>query len=295
MGTVAAHTLPPLPINPMRTDNTEPPEQPPAITDHQLLRRVAAGSYGEVWLARCALGTYRAVKIVRRATFGDNPRPYEREFAGLKRFEPISREHEGLVDVLQVGRDDDAGFFYYVMELADTAAEGNEGAPAGGSDGNPADPQPVTLQSNKPSPLDLDSYTPRTLAHEVKVRGPLPADEVVRLASVLAEGLQFLHSKGLVHRDIKPSNIIFVNRVPKLADVGLVARLEETRSLGGGTIGFMPPEGPGTVQADIYSLGKVIYEAATGKDRQEFPERGIHLPQVTTRGSVGGLEMNRDI
>ena len=97
---------------------------PPAIPGHQLLRRIARGAYGEVWLARNDLGEHRAVKIVRRDSF-DNPRPYDRELAGLRRYEPVSREHEGLVDVLQVGRNDAEGYFYYVMELADAVkAEG---------------------------------------------------------------------------------------------------------------------------------------------------------------------------
>ena len=39
-----------------------------------------------------------------------------------------------------------------------------------------------------------------------------------------------------------------------------------------GTRGYIPPEGPGTVVADIYSLGKVLYECFTGKDRLEFPD-----------------------
>jgi hypothetical protein len=58
------------------------------------------------------------VKIVYRDSFKD-ARPYEREFAGIRRFEPLSRANEGLVDILQVGRDDAEGWFYYVMELAD--------------------------------------------------------------------------------------------------------------------------------------------------------------------------------
>lgn len=39
-----------------------------------------------------------------------------------------------------------------------------------------------------------------------------------------------------------------------------------------GTEGFIAPEGAGSVQADIYSLGKVLYEISTGKDRNEYPE-----------------------
>src|SRR5215831_19175906 len=86
------------------------------IPDHDLLDLIGKGSYGEVWLARNSVGTHRAVKIVRRQTF-EHDRPFERELSGLKRFEPISRLHEGFVDVLQVGINEQEGYFYYVMEL----------------------------------------------------------------------------------------------------------------------------------------------------------------------------------
>ena len=92
------------------------------------------------------------------------------------------------------------------------------------------------------------------------------------LASVsLSEALENLHRHGLIHRDIKPSNIIFVNGVPKLADIGLVTDMDVTISYVG-TEGFIPPEGPNSPRADIYSLGKVLYEISTGKDRLEYPE-----------------------
>jgi hypothetical protein len=83
-----------------------------------LIERIGSGGYGEVWFCRNALGSLRTVKIVRRAEFDDG-RPYEREFNGIKKFEPISRTHEGFVDILQVRRNDAEGWFYYVMELAD--------------------------------------------------------------------------------------------------------------------------------------------------------------------------------
>ena len=69
---------------------------------------------------------------------------------------------------------------------------------------------------------------------------------------------------------MKPSNILFIGGEPKLADAGLVAAVDDARSLVG-TTGYIAPEGPGTPQADLYALGKVLYEAAFGKDRQEFP------------------------
>src|SRR5882724_10849835 len=92
----------------------------PPIPDHELLRCIGRGSYGEVWIARNIMGAYRAIKIVYRATF-DSDRPYDREFEGLRKFEPISRSHESQVHILHVGRNDEEGYFYHVMELADNA------------------------------------------------------------------------------------------------------------------------------------------------------------------------------
>ena len=58
---------------------------------------------------------------------------------------------------------------------------------------------------------------------------------------------------------------------PKLADIGLVTALSEPRAHIG-TQGFIPPEGSGTPQADVYSLGKILYQMSTGKDRNDYPE-----------------------
>src|SRR5215831_4990413 len=99
----------------------------PLIAEHALVSPIASGAYGQVWLARSALGTYRAIKLVHRSNF-DHDRPFEREFAGIQKYEPISRCHEGLVDLLQVGRNDAERYFYYVMELADNAAAAETGA-----------------------------------------------------------------------------------------------------------------------------------------------------------------------
>src|SRR5262245_9780955 len=95
---------------------------PPLIPDHTLLRPIGRGAYGEVWLARNVMGVFRAVKLIWRRQF-EGERPYDREFAGIQRYEPVSRSSSGLVHVLHVGRNDAEGYFYYVMELADAAGE----------------------------------------------------------------------------------------------------------------------------------------------------------------------------
>jgi len=98
---------------------------PPTIPDHTVVCRIGGGSYGEVWLARSVLGELRAVKVISRSRFNDE-RPFQREFEGIQRFEPISRSHPSQLAILHVGKNDDAGCFYYVMELADATPNPND-------------------------------------------------------------------------------------------------------------------------------------------------------------------------
>ena len=235
------------------------------------------------------MGSFRAVKVVYRKTF-ESERPYEREFSGIKKFEPISRSHEGFVDILQVGRNDQAGYFYYVMELADDARESvisNQSGGIGGPSIEGGAGPPIT------GPLITDSlitdYSPKTLRSELTKRSRLPIEECLQLSLSLTSALGQLHKQGLIHRDIKPSNIIFVHGQPKLADIGLVASVTEAKSFVG-TEGFIAPEGPGTAQADLYSLGKVLYEISTGKDRTDFPELPTLVREMPDRQKL--LEFN---
>ncbi|MGZ8939974.1 MAG: WD40 repeat domain-containing serine/threonine protein kinase, partial [Limisphaerales bacterium] len=238
----------------------------PIIPDHELIRRIGRGSYGEVWLARSLLGEFRAVKIVRQDGRHED-RPFQREFEGLQKFEPISRSHAGLVHVLHAGRF--AEGFFYLMELADDAKDPS----SKGDDIRrlTSKREPEEGRSLVTSSPTMEDYVPRTLRHDLHQRQRLQVSECLRIALKLTEALSHLHEHGLVHRDIKPSNIIFVNGQPKLADIGLVARADATLSFVG-TEGYLPPEGPGRAQADIYSLGKVLYEISTGRDRTDFPE-----------------------
>src|SRR5437016_13615616 len=136
--------------------------------------------------------------------------------------------------------------------------------------------------------IDIANYEPRTLKSDLSHHKRLAADESIRLGLSLTEALDALHSCGLAHRDIKPSNIIFTEGVPKLADIGLVAASGQQSFVG--TEGYVPPEGPGTPQADLYSLGKLLYETCTGKDRLDFPEIDSQLSQRPDREQL--LQLN---
>lgn len=239
----------------------------PAIPDHEVLRKIGGGAYGEVWLARGVTGALRAVKVVWREDFED-ARTFEREFEGILKFEPMSRDHPALVNILHVGRSPDGvSFYYYVMEIGDDVTSGQ--------DINPIEYEPRTLRADNHQGAGVQWDT--TDCIDVGLR--------------LAEALDHLHERGLAHRDVKPSNVIFVNGRAKLADIGLVAARGQRTFVG--TEGFVPPEGPGSAQADVYSLGKVLYEIVTGKDRMSFPE----LPDVMPGGvdKKRWLELNKII
>jgi serine/threonine protein kinase len=137
------------------------------------------------------------------------------------------------------------------------------------------------------STLDPECYLPRTLKHELQQRGRLPVEECLRIALSLTTALEHLHGHGLIHRDIKPSNIVFVEGVPKLADIGLVATLDATMSVSG-TPGYIAPEGSGTPRGDIYSLarkaGTTVSRArprrGSGKARQLVPPPAGRRPDL---------------
>jgi len=242
-----------------------PPEaidSPPDIPDYELLRLIGRGSYGDVWLARGVTGLYRAIKVVWRARFVDS-QPFEREFKGLREFAAVSLAESRQLALLHVGQNQAAGFFYYVMELADDAQTGRI--------------------------IDPTRYVPQTLKEMRARRGRVSAPEAVAIGVELARALAGLHTRGLVHRDIKPSNIIFVCTAPKLADIGLVAAANSAGTFVG-TEGFVPPEGPGAPSADVFGLGKLLYEVVTGLDRHDYPRLPPTLDALPDKQEI--LELN---
>jgi eukaryotic-like serine/threonine-protein kinase len=120
--------------------------------------------------------------------------------------------------------------------------------------------------------IAMACYTGESLKEKMK-RGPLDPAEAVELALQVADGLAKAHEQGIVHRDIKPANImITADGVAKILDFGLAklageARLTRTGTTMG-TVAYMSPEqGRGEdvdVRTDVWSLGIVLYEMATG-------------------------------
>lgn len=216
------------------------------VGDFEIKCSIGEGSFGQVFLAVSkATSRYRAIKVVRRSRF-QSDRPYEIEFAGVKRFEEVSREHEGFVDILHVSRDDQAGHFSYVMELADDLESAQQ--------------------------IDPERYVPRTLSKELARRGNLPPPECVRVALALTAALAELHRRNLVHRDVKPANIVFVRGAPKLADVGLVTEAQDHPHTLIGSPDYMDPAVHGTPAGDLYGFGKVLYTMATGSHPKLWPK-----------------------
>jgi Tol biopolymer transport system component len=205
---------------------------------YEIVSRLGAGGMGEVWQASdTRLERSVAIKILP-AEFARNAQLRLRFDREAKTISQLT--HPNICTLYDVGEND--GVHYLVMEL-----------------------------------LDGESLADRVL------RGPLPLPEVLRYGREIAEALARAHRQGVVHRDLKPGNVMLTKGGAKLLDFGLSKSLPVSSAPHDatdykpltqegtviGTFQYMAPEQIGGDEADhrsdIFALGVVLYEMATGK------------------------------
>src|SRR5215475_14966347 len=210
------------------------------LAHYEILAPLGAGGMGEVYRARDArLDRDVAIKVLpeRLADSGEALARFEREAKAL-----AALSHANLVAIFDVGTDQ--GILFAVMEF-------------------------------------LAGETLR----ESLGRGALPLTRVLEIGAAVADGLAAAHAHGVIHRDLKPENIFLsATGQVKVLDFGL-ARFASPEPQGAtaaylteagrvmGTVGYMSPEQASgdtpDARSDIFSLGCVLYEMATG--RRAFP------------------------
>ena len=124
--------------------------------------------------------------------------------------------------------------------------------------------------------LAMDFLEGMELQARLQQSGTLPLPTIVDIAMQVSAGLGHAHARGIVHRDVKPSNIVLVKsdddegravELVKVCDFGIAARNGANDKLG--TPAYMSPEQCAGAdvdgRSDVYSLGVVMYELATGQ------------------------------
>jgi len=122
----------------------------------------------------------------------------------------------------------------------------------------------------------------------------LPVADAVRIATEVADALEYAHRRGVVHRDIKPENVLLRDGHAVVADFGIALAVEHAggqrmtqTGLSLGTPQYMSPEQAMgertiTVRSDIYSLGAVMYEMLVGEPPFTGPTAQAIVAKVMT-------------
>jgi hypothetical protein len=208
---------------------------------YEIVSHVGAGGMGEVWRARdTRLDRSVAIKVLPREFAGNAQLKlrFEREAKAISQL-----NHPNICTLHDVG--EEQGTSFLVMELLDG----------------------------------------ETLADRL-AKGPLPLADVLRYGVQIADGLDRAHRAGIVHRDLKPGNIMITKTGAKLLDFGLAKGGATTSAEAAadqptiaksltqegtiiGTFQYMAPEQlegtPADARTDIFALGAVLYEMATGR------------------------------
>jgi Tol biopolymer transport system component/tRNA A-37 threonylcarbamoyl transferase component Bud32 len=160
--------------------------------------------------------------------------------------------------------------------------------------------------------LVMEHLEGETLAHRLK-KGPLAPDQVLQYAIQITDALDMAHKHGVIHRDLKPGNIMLTKTGAKLLDFGLAKMraaeaaagmtgvLTQTTPLTGegtivGTLQYMAPEQLEGVESDartdLFALGSVIYEMATGRKAFEGKSQAgvISAIMTTEPASISTLQ-----
>jgi eukaryotic-like serine/threonine-protein kinase len=190
------------------------------------------------------LGDAVAVKLLRPALAGDE-RMRDAFLAEAARTREIA--HGSVVRVIDFGHDEATGSLYLVMER-------------------------------------IDGESLATRLRERHVAEP----ELRALGAAIADGMAAAHARGIVHRDLKPGNVMLRgDATPAIVDFGIAKSLGDTSAAVTerriGTVAYMAPEqlteGLITPAVDIWALGVILYEAATGQPPFVSFENG-RLPQL---------------
>jgi tRNA A-37 threonylcarbamoyl transferase component Bud32 len=212
-----------------------------SLGDYELVEELGRGGMGVVYRARQrSLDREVALKVIRAGQLATDE---ERQRFAREAHVAARASHPGIVPVYEIG--EHAGHAYLAMQLV-----------AGGSLAD------HLARVRADAPLD------------VRAR-PAPLARVVSIVRQVALAIQHAHEHGILHRDLKPANILLdVDDRPLVADFGLAKRLDGDSLTTGhgailGTACYMAPEQAAgaavTVASDVYGLGAILYELATGR------------------------------